>query len=112
MEASLYAAKVVRAKDGSRSVRVQIAADEPVSVDLLLTRNNVLLVTKGFPTSTEHKISLSAAIPPAVKKGKATLVVVLTDEAGNHKRYERTVRVPALRAQPRHALAPLAARPI
>jgi len=98
LEAQLVAVKVGKSNLGIRLVRVEIAADEQISIDLTLVRNGKSLVRKHLVSYEKDDGIVSLAIPAAVKKGAATLEVTLTDLAGNGQTLTRSVRIPRSRA--------------
>jgi hypothetical protein len=95
VQAELVAVKLARSKLAARLLDVEISADEKISVDLTLTRSKKVLAHKhvaSFPTGDRV---LVLVVPSSVRKGAATLKIVLADQSGATRSIMQTVKIPA-----------------
>jgi hypothetical protein len=93
LDAQLIDIKPGKSRLGLRIEKVEIQTSETVEATLLLSRNGRQLAHASIPNIQPSDRVLILPIPKAVAKGKATLTIVLTDSAGNHRSWTRFVAV-------------------
>lgn len=79
----------------ARTTRVTIEADQAVNVVVKITRNGAVIASRTVNDFQPGTRSVSVSIPRAVKGGKASLRVVLTNAGGASKTQTGTVKIPA-----------------
>lgn len=92
VEASLTNVELVL-RAGKRVVRARLTVGEPVSAELRLRRSGRALAGKIVSLSAGQRLA-TFRVPGGVAAGRATLRIVLEDEAGNTKTLTRSVRIP------------------
>jgi hypothetical protein len=94
LDAQLLGVRVGKSKLGATLLLVEVAADEPISVDLALRRNRRGLAHKHLVrfASADSVVTLGGL--DALRGGRASLAVTLTDAAGNRQTLVRAVRLP------------------
>ena len=80
---------------GHRLVRVEISADEKISVALVLTRNGHGIVGKRVSALAAGLRVVTLVVPDGVRAGWTRLAVTLADTAGNKQTLTRRVKVGA-----------------
>jgi hypothetical protein len=95
LAAQLIGTKSGKSKLGFRVENVEVRASETIHAALLLSRKGTNLAHTLIPRITIGDRVLTLPIPSAVKKGKATVTVTLSDSAGNHHSWTRTVAIPS-----------------
>jgi hypothetical protein len=94
LQAQLIAIKSGKSRAGLRVEDVKVQGGEPLTATLGLTRNGKRLAHDSIPGLATGDRVLTLPIPRAVKKGEATLTVTLSDSAGNHHTWTRTIPIP------------------
>jgi hypothetical protein len=93
VDAHLIGIKFVRSASGQRRVRVELAVDETVSVDLRLSRGDRTIASRHVGTVPEGDRFILLSVPRGASKGPATLTITIHDRAGNKRTLTRTVRL-------------------
>ena len=101
VDAKLVAAKVVRNSRDARLVRVELTAREQIVVELTLVRQNKTLAEKRVDAFQSDDGFISLSIPKSVKKGPATLRIMLTDVDQNLRAFTRQLTIPKVKASPK-----------
>jgi hypothetical protein len=92
LEASVTKVELV-VRAGKRISRALLALEESVHADLALLRRGRVLVAKALSLGSGQRL-VGLRIPAGVAGGRATLRIVLEDEAGNRKVIARRLRLP------------------
>jgi hypothetical protein len=92
LEASVTKVELV-VRAGKRISRASLTLEEGVRVDLTLLRRGRVLVARALSLGAGQR-QVGLRIPAGVAGGRATLRIVLEDEAGNRKAIARRLRIP------------------